>query len=73
MHPSSPQSTQCVNRARVSVPQGVAYDMQAIDEVVTTCLNVMRCPACASGRVMEFATLQDVVGVRMQVMGECVA
>lgn len=69
---ASPTSAQCVSRAaRVSAGPGAAIDMQAIDEFVTSCLQAMRCPACASGRVMQYASLQHTVAsVRMD---ECVA
>jgi hypothetical protein len=71
---SSPQSSQCADRAHVRVLHDVAYDTRSIEEIVASCLTAMRCPACASGRVPEFDELQDAVAcVARQDAAECIA
>jgi len=48
-------------RVRIFVPHEVSFDLAKMNKITASVLDQLGCPACHSGRILDFMTLRDFV------------
>jgi hypothetical protein len=57
----NPQPLPPGDRVRIFVSRDVAFDLPKMQKITEAVLGKLGCPACHSGRVLDFVMLQDFV------------
>ena len=61
----TPQTPQTLpsrgDRVRIFISSDMAFDIDKMNKITSAVLGKLGCPACHSGRVLDFVSLQDFV------------
>ena len=49
------------DRVRIFIPNDVAFDLGKMNKITANILDKLGCPACHSGRILDFVSLQHFV------------